>query len=169
MRRFLRPLQKSRTRPHQIDADLARHAAREIENLRLDLVALRLELFLEDLFVSGLGATGERFRPVLLEIVDRPALVGKPRRRKAHHHDIVLAALDCGAYGAIETVGPIRARPLGHERLAHLVLVGLLLLHRLHGFAQLLALDLLGALPDVGGGENGGHGLSFLLLGLSPG
>src|SRR5262245_7602628 len=75
--------------PAQRDPDVARHAARIVDDFVADVVALRLQATLPEL-VDFLGDAGQRLLPARLGLVDGAAIVGaktvgKPEDLDRHH------------------------------------------------------------------------------------
>src|SRR5215831_10775423 len=70
--------------PAQDDANIARHAARIVDDLVADVIATRLELALPKL-IDLFRNAGQGALPALLALVDGAAVVGANLVRKAEH------------------------------------------------------------------------------------
>src|SRR5215471_19739133 len=69
------PWRRPRSTPAQRHADVARHSAREIDDLNLELVAAGAQVFFPEV-VQLLRQSGQRLFPARLRLVDRPSAIG---------------------------------------------------------------------------------------------
>src|SRR6185369_3788158 len=74
--------------PGEEDADVAQTSVRIVQNLRPGFESQRLQLRLEE-FMGLFGKSLQGIRPVMLGIVDAPALVVAEAGREGHHLDLV--------------------------------------------------------------------------------
>src|SRR5262245_42959050 len=144
--------------PAQEDADIARHAARIVDDLVADVIATRPELALPEV-IDLLGNAGQGLLPSLLGLVDGAAVVAAKRMGKAIDLDRGETVLDGAVHDdrcAFEDL------VVGQTRwLAHLLQQGLLLRlghrMRLRRGRGLLALGDGDLLAQFLGAQNVGH------------
>src|SRR3954469_21069937 len=134
--------------PGEVDADVPGHPVRIVEDLGAEPVAERLQVLLVEL-VALPGAALQGFRPVRAGVVDRAAVVGAPSGRKAHHHQLAHVLLGGAADGGVQQVHDVGPHVPGHEGLAQVLLLLVLLLLVGQALADLGHLLVLGDLVQI--------------------
>src|SRR5882757_10953372 len=129
--------------PAQKDADIARHAARIVDDFEAHVIAARLELALPE-FIDLLGNAGQCLLPAFLGLVDGAAVVGADVIGKAEHLDGRHAVLDRAVDDDCCLFHDLVVRQAGGpgQPVEQRLLLGLRRFMRLHRLGRLLALHL---------------------------
>src|SRR5580692_7227875 len=129
--------------PAQEDADIARHAARIVDDLEAHVIAARLELALPEV-VDLLGNAGECLLPAFLSLVDGASVVGADMIGKAEHLDGRHAVLDRAVDDDCRLFHDLVVRQAGGpgQPVEQRLLLGLRRFMRLHRLGRFLALHL---------------------------